>query len=1364
MNISRCYCFIILLFVGHVLQAQSPVFKHFSNKEGLVQSPVSSILQDRTGYIWLGTQKGLIRYDGYEFKAFHPERNNSNTISNNRVNVVFQDSDHRIWIGTSNGLNLFDQAQEAFRRIDIQNIKGGRNYIASITEDNHKNIWVGTFGGLKKLNKKTLKFEDLPGDHVNPQFKDSPVFSLLVDHNNIIWAGTRAGLMKFDPEKQKTDPLPEAFSKDKKFSDNRILVIKQDQHHDIYFGTEISGVFKFSPRDNSIKNYHYQPGKNSVASNWVKDILITKNNGLWFATRNGISSLDSKSQIFTNYKHDPLNVNSLNENSIWSLMEDRNNCIWIGTFAGGLNFYYKGNSNFQNIGEKVNRSVGLKNVRVNTITKDPDGSFWVGTAGGLTHIDRNANADTNFNLQIRNNTQPANAVKSLADDGRGNLWVGTLDGVGMFNKKTGNLKYINLKAPNSKLSENLISCILADGDGAWVGTNGGGLRYTLPNGVSGIVLTKDQANSSGALTDNYITALLKDGEQYLWIGTQNGLNLYAIKEKRLIRAYRKTENDPYQIPNSNISALFKDSKKRLWVGTEEGGLNYFDVNTQRFYTIDKKQGLADNVVRAIAEDNRNNIWVSTDLGVSDIKFKKFSVPFKKRDLNITSYTVNDGLISNQFANQAGLRLGSGEIIFGGINGLTLFQPSKITLNTIPPPVVITALLVNNRPQKSWSNGFRLNHDQSNLSIRFAALNFINPYNNRYAYKLEGFTRENTWEYTGHQRVVNFTRLQPGYYILRVKAANNDGVWGKEAAPLVIHILPPLWLTWWAYIIYLVLVAAIVYTIFVFLQNRERLKRDLYLEHAHSERLNELYEMKLNFFTNVSHELRTPLTLILGPLERLILEHQDADFSKALRLIKVNADRLLRLVTELLDFRKAEEGHLRIYVKRQDIVSFCHKIYKSFSSLAASKHIGYNFSTTTTGPQLIYFDENQFDKVIFNLLSNAFKFTEDGGRISMEIGYSLSDAQWIEITVTDNGIGIPEDFRDKLFETFSQADVKSGKPIGSGIGLAMAKNIVELHKGQIKADSLENGQTRFTVSLQTGTAHFSPTEIFSQMLTSEPAADEIAAVVTEDQVFAASGYFGNKKYKLMVVEDNDDVRELIIDSLKSGYNIVNCANGQIAMDLLEQEMPDLIISDIMMPGINGIQLCQNVKSSESTNHIPFILLTAKAAVEHQLEGLGIGADAYLSKPFSIQLLQLNIRNLLRAQEVVRAKFGKSILLSPVDIDTVTPEEKFISKLMQIIESRMDDASFDVLDLVKEIGMSRSVLYKKVQSLTNFAVADLIKERRLIRAAQLLTETSFNISEITYMVGFTDRKYFSKEFKKKYMVTPSAFVRENKVEDG
>ncbi len=1381
-------------------------FKHISFNEGLAQSPISCFLQDRDGFVWFGNLKGLIRYDGYELKKFSADISDKTTISNSRVNAILQDSNGQIWVGTANGLNRYNRKLETFTHIDILDIKGRRNYISSVVEDKQKNIWVGTFGGLKKLNLKTLKLEDVQSTTAAPNFKYDVVYSLYVDKENKIWVGTNSGLRLFDPTTAKAIPLPSFFYQNDNFVYNKVFVTKQDPQGNLWFGTETSGVFKTSVNQKKVTNYAFKLNKNSIAGNWVKDILIDGNEKLWFATRNGISVLDAKSEVFTNYKHDPLNSNSLSDNTVWSFLKDKDDCIWVGTFAGGINFYYKGNSNFQNIGESIGNSIGLNHVLVNAITEDENGGLWVGTfGGGLNFIDRDKRLSEYYAIRPKGPASPSVGVKSLADDGKGNLWVGSLNGLGLFNKATKTYTPYNFKSVDGRMMENLIICVLPDKDGVWVGTDGGGLMYVLNNGERPLQMLKkvdknvksdvnrlafDERNdvkgpfptySADAdeglvegLTDNFLTCLLKDGDDFLWIGTQNGLNYYDIKNKKVLKTYQKIADTKYQISNGNISTMFKDSKNRLWVGTEEGGLNYFDRSTDRFYSITKKEGLKDEVIHAIVEDKSGNLWLSTDLGINKLNFNNFSVPFNKNDLVITGYTASDGLASNQFSSRAGLRLRSNEIAFGGLNGISIFFPDRIIKNTEPSKVVITQFLVNNKTPKiggedspllksiTETEEIALAYDQSSFSIKYAALNFINPDDNSYAYKLDGLPRADEWQNVGKQRVVNFANLPPGNYIFKVKAANKDRIWSNQVQSLIITVLPPWWATWWAYLIYIICISSIAVVIVRFLRNRAMLKRDLYLEHVHNERREELYQMKLNFFTNISHEIRTPLTLILGPLDKILRNPNTKDFAQPLNLIKNNADRLMKLVTELLDFRKAEEGHMRIYCSQQDIVVFCKEIFDSFAITATDSTINYKLIAPQE-PVLLYFDENQMEKVLLNLLSNAFKFTSVGGEITMEIKNVVGNKRFVDINITDNGKGIPKDMHSKLFQSFFQVDDRGRYNIGSGIGLVLSKSIVELHRGSITFDS-DNGRdnlTTFTISLPTGKDHLTEEEIVIERDSTYDNSDNEAP--SEDQTDAASVNTSGKKYTVLVAEDNDDVRKLITDILIEKYKILQFSNAEDSLVHMENEIPDLIVSDIMMPGINGLEFCKKVKLLEYSSHIPFILLTAKASIDHQIDGLSIGADAYISKPFSPQILELNIKNLLHSQEVMREKFGRQFVVQPSPSNAVSPEEKFLQKLMTIIEFKIEDSTFDVNDLVAEIGMSRTVLYKKVQSVTGYAVADLIKQIRLKKAAELFKQNSYSVAEVAYMVGFNDRKHFSKEFKKYFELSPTEFIQKHSVEN-
>jgi len=872
------------------------------------------------------------------------------------------------------------------------------------------------------------------------------------------------------------------------------------------------------------------------------------------------------------------------------------------------------------------------------------------------------------------------------------------------------------------------------------------------------------------LKDNNITVLRRDARNNILVGTENGLN-YLDTRTNSFTSYRN-DKTAGSISNNSILSVFQDSKRRIWIGTE-GGLNYFDAATKRFHRFELDAGVSNDVILAIIEDKRGHLWLNTNKGIVELIIKTPGSPSSKSIVKKVNYTVTSGLSSTHFLGSV-IRSTEGELLFGGMSGITRFFPDKIVKNDYKPNVVLTEFLIENRPVQFGIDGsplqqsitgtaeITLEHNQDYISFRYAGLNFINPQNNQYAYKFKGISGHQDWSYVGNQRVASFTNLEPGEYVFMVKASNNDGVWNDQPTEIRITVLPPLWKTWWAYLIYFLLSAAILFVILRFLRNRALLKRDLYLEHIQNERQQELYQMKLNFFTNISHEIRTPLTLIIGPLERLLQDGRNEGIHKQLNVVKNNADRLMKLITELLDFRKAEEGHMKIHCSRQDLIPFCQRIFDSFLELAQERKIRYLFHADVHELEL-YFDEAQMEKVMMNLLSNAFKFCDKNGEISLHISERQNQAEWVDIRVTDNGKGIPEDFHEKLFESFFQVDDRGRQNIGSGIGLALSKSIIEKHKGTISVQSQENGAglTIFTISLRTGRRHLDDPEILTDtaaILGAAPQVPDKTVKVKLPERPAAQAAV--KPYTILLAEDNEEVRDLIADCLIDDYNIVEFSNGADALKYMEEEIPDLIVSDIMMPEMDGLQLCQAVKSADSTSHIPVVLLTARASVNHQVDGLNIGANAYISKPFNPQILTLNIRNLLAAQETMRQKFSQQLILEPSIIDVESPEHKFLNKLMEVIEANMADSDFGVDELVDKMNMSRTVLYKKVQSLTSFSIADLIKNMRLKKAAMLFSQTSLNVSEVAYHVGFNDRKHFSREFRKFHQLSPTDYMKKVK----
>jgi ligand-binding sensor domain-containing protein/signal transduction histidine kinase/DNA-binding NarL/FixJ family response regulator len=1349
------------LFHACLLHAQqaSIRFRHITYRDGLIQDPIATILQDRSGYIWIGSWSGLSRYDGTSFKNFRSNDSSNNEISHNRINKIYEDHDGRLWIGTGGGLNLYNKYAENFRHIGLSTAKGGGNFITAIQQDHLGRVWVATFKGIKYVTPDTKSLVSISTwKNTQPELFQGIVFSLAEDSQHTIWTGVNQGLKRFDPKSGAIVPLPQAILENKDLATAKIIVIKQDNNGDLWFGTENNGIFRYNPRLNTCIHYiNAINDPHSIPSNWINDLLI-KDNQVMVATRNGLAIFDQLTNNFTNYNHDPADSKTLSDGSVWSLMTDHTGNVWIGTYSGGLNIYYPGNSNFSNISERVGTNIGLNKPLAEAIVGDKDGGLWIGSfGGGLNYINRQKNFAAYFPVADTKQNKFSNEIKALVQDSLHNLWAGTLDGLFKFDRKDKRFSYINLETLNNKTGAKLINALAVAKEGIWVGTNGAGLKLVDYQGKESLKLTNSTGQKNG-LSDNYINCLYNNGN-VLWIGTQNGLNRYD-KLTHTFKSYRRKNSG---LGNNNVLSLFIDSRNRLWIGTDGGGLNYLDEQTNRIYKISRANGLLDDVIAAIIADNSGALWISTNNGISQLTFGNAAFPLVHGNYHIANYNAANGLQSNQFLVNSAYSTSEDEVLFGGMNGVTTFFPDKIIKNKFRPDILLTGFYINNKEVRfgkgapllspiNESSKITLPYDQNNLTIKFSALNFINPEKNTYAYRMAGLQNNTEWLSTGNQKEVSFTNLAPGHYTFMVKAANNDGYWNDKGRSIQIIILPPLWETWWAYCLYFLLAAFLFYKIIQFFQIRARLERDLYNEHLQNERQEEFYKMKLDFFTNISHEIRTPLTLILGPVENLYnTTMENTVISRQVLQIKNNAERLLRLIGELMDFRKAETGNMVLYVQHNNIIPFIKEIYLSFTALAESRNIDYVF--TADQPEVyLYSDHDQLEKVFFNLLSNAFKFTPNNGRIAVEI---FSDQSGLTVNITDNGKGIPAEHQSQLFTNYYQVhDEKSN--MGTGVGLALSKNIVELHQGVITFESIPQqpgveGCTVFTVWMPLNLVPANNVHLIIENSGSE----NVASFKMQDEIDVLGineHPISDKKGSIVLAEDNEELRMFIVNSLPE-YKVSYFENGSAAFQNAITQIPDLIISDVMMPVMDGLEFCRKIKTDERTSHIPIILLTALATHIHQVNGMQTGADAYITKPFSIKLLKLYIHNLLSSREQMRKRFSQQITLHPKQVLLNNPDERFIEKLMKVIEDNMENPEFGVVALGSEIGMSKSVLYKKICALTNLSPADFIKSMRLKKAADLLQQKILTVNEVTALVGFNDRKYFSREFKKLYGKSPS-----------
>lgn len=1374
--------FSCLFILTGVVDGQTPklYFKHFTINDGLSQNTIFCMVQDTNDFIWIGTEDGLNRFDGYDFTVYKQENRNPSSLSNSKINALLESKDGTLWIGTADGLNQYNRTTNNFSRIKLG---GGYqreldNYITSLVQDRRGNLWVGTLGGLKIYNPKTSKTASFYVNSPTDAAGLNKVRTIYEDKRGLLWISIGNDLRCFDRAKGKFLALPTTLENNRALRDGTVRVISEDNLGRYWFGTESEGLFCYQPATGDCKNFRSSESQNlGLLSNVIRDIYFKSDHELWVGTREGLSILDTKTNMFSNYKYNRYDSRTISHNSIRHIMKDRSGNLWLGTFSGGLNIYSPTNANFINIGEQLAETPGLNFPVVGAILSESNGAFWVGTeGGGLNYIDRKSGIYKTLSAGGKKHR----IIKSLLKDRTGKIWMGTFDGLAYYDPDRGNFGDFEFTNPEFKTGNKQIFALAENERGLWIGTDGKGLVLIDKLGKAQI-FTKKGKNANG-ISGNTVFSILCDNDLSLWLGTDKGLN--HLTSKGSFVHYQYNPEKINSINNNAVATIFRDSRSVLWIGTKGGGINVLDQISKKFYAITEKEGLANNIVHGIREDNSGNLWVSTNKGISKIVLKGFALPLLTRMYKIVNYTVADGLQSNQFSSNAVAQESNGELLFGGISGITTFFPNKIIKNNYKPKVVLTELLIKNKlvdlssvdsPLKTsleTTDKIVLSHDQAYVSLKFAALNFINPVNNRYAYKLEGF-EDDEWHYVDRQRIATYTNLDAGNYIFKVKASNNDGIWNENVKSLEIIILPPWWKTWWAYLSYAIIVLVLLYFYYIYSIRNAELKNKLILESTIREKDQEIYQRKLNFFTNISHEIKTPLTLILAPLEKLIdLNTGNNRAQNQLMLMKRNGERLVRLINQLLDFRKFDSGSMELQAAEGNMVRFIREVVFAFDSYA--KHLEVNLKIVATQKSIrVWFDRDKFEKILYNLLSNALKFTRPGGNIIIEVKEWLDIDQQnvLEIRVQDDGIGIPEKNIAKIFDQFTHYDEDGNNRYGTGIGLAFTKGLIELHHGIIKVESIEAidgkpGCTCFTIILPMGKNHLSEEEIIPDYKDSENIAgyqvsDERISTPT-NEVFERRKEevllsHGAEMPMMLIVEDNLDVMDFLSSNFETNFRVIKSFNGKDGVAKAIENIPDIIISDVMMPEMSGTILCATIKQDNRTSHIPIILLTARTPLIYKIEGLETGADDYITKPFSIKVVEARVWNLLESRRQLRERYRKVITLQPTNLAITSPDEIFLEKVMSFIEKNMAEPTLNVEELGKEVFMSRVTLYRKIKALTNQTTIEFIRMVRLKKAAQFLETAQYGISEVGYMVGFTDIDYFRKCFKEQFNQTPSEFIK-------
>lgn len=1342
--------FIFLCISTQLCLSQNLKFKHIGIDAGLSNSTIECIFQDHRGFIWFGTRDGLNKYDGEQMTVY---RNNKDThsLSDNFIRQLYEDKHQQLWIATSNGLNRFDPESNSFKRYPPAGSPkktAVNNNIRAIHED-ESGRWMATSGGpLYLLNKNAAVLRRFPY-HTN---------AMHTDRKGKLWIGTDKGLYGYD---RKTG----TFSLIKGLAHQHIRVIAETADGTLWLGTEEQGMMAYDPSRATIRYYrHQEQNSNSLGSNLVRAILRDKDDQLWIGGINGgLDHFNPATHTFIHYQDEPGNAMSLSQRTVSALLLDRQGNLWVGTHRGGINLYAPGAGRFKLMQQELNKnSLSYNDVRA--FCEDRSGKLWIGTdGGGLNAYDSASQRFRHYQFDpFRPESLGSNAVLNITEDRSGQLWIGTwAGGLNLMDRKRGTFRrFLNNPADPKSISSNYVQETYEDSQGnLWVGTYYGGLNLMDRKSKTFSRLIRGSGNTR--INGVNIISIEEDHQQNLWIGTDDGgLNRYDLKTKLFSHYFLNEEKWP------DLRVIFIDSKKRIWVG--HAGLYLYNPLKDSFSIYTTKAGLSTDFIKGITEDRAGNFWIATSRGITK---------FNPESHQSSTYNKADGLQGLEFEANAYLQTSSGEMFFGGVNGYNSFFPEEIRTNRFIPPVYLTAFEIFNKrivpggkdsPLKkdiSFSKEIELSHEQSTFSFSFAGLNYSASENNKYAYQLEGLDKD--WIYSGHDKKAYYTNLDPGNYVFRVKASNNDNQWNVGGTFIHIHIAPPFWATWWFRMFMAAVVIGITYALL-------SLKRRMEFRAMEEQQREEMHQIQLQFFTNISHEFRTPLSLILGPIDRLLKEDSKAAFLGYYKTIHRNANRLLSLINELMDFRKIESGALQLKVIQGNINLFIDEVAEEFAEMAEEKHLSFTVKNTAQ-PVGIWFDRQIIEKIVLNLVNNSLKYTRPGGEITLEILDSLEGVSplfdnqlhisnpyqgksYLYIRVADNGIGISKDSIEHLFERYYRI---TESHLGSGVGLAFVKSLTMLHKGLIQVSSERHRGTEIIIGLPSSKEDYHADEHWVQSSVQGGSRLESISYKAEqlrDVSSQAPVELPGKARHILIVDDNEELRSFLRDTLNVLYQISEAADGYEGLQRAREELPDLVISDVMMPGMTGTQFCKALKEDPETSHIPFLMLTARNGVEAELEGAASGADLYFSKPININLLQVYLKNIFEQRQKLREHYSKDHQTEMIELVHSAKDREFMEKLLGIINDHLVNPEMDIDFLCTAIGMSRTKLYQKVKTITGQSIGEFLRSVRLRKAVEIMTQEDVLLTEVMYRVGIQTQSYFTKAFKKEFGKTPTQFMQE------
>lgn len=1411
--ITRCF---ILFFLSHLpgetLLGQPQIqFDYISVNEGLSDLTVRSIIQDHVGYLWFGTNNGLNRYDGKEIINYFNDPRCPASLRGNIIYCLFEDSRKNLWVGTwGGGLSLYNRDLDNFTTFthDPNNpVTIRHNDVWHIYEDTEGNLWIATQKGLERFDYETQTFEkhlsDLSLADESTNLKRKAFSAITRGPDGTLWISIwKHGLLNYDPKNRRViQHLIHEPGNNNSLSTSEINTLFTDSDGAIWIGTYKGKLEKMELTDGSpvLTKYPIAPAPFGISDYRINFIIEDNHRNIWVGTENGINILNKSTGKTQQYFYNADKNNSLSSNHLWSGYCSPTGIIWIGTLEGGVNVFDAKKRKFTCIFPEINNARELAEKFVKSIYKDSQGYLWVGTDFGLNKFSRQGELIKTFVHGDTQNTLNIGGVSGIVEQSNEILWIGTWGGgLHKLNRSTnillryrqpGNTKNppgiadLNIQTMNSDESGNIL-----------LGTSFGHFYIFDPIDDS---FTQFLFQDLDSLRGTPITAISPDKNGVVWIGLSENGGLIRLNTKtgQTQRYYHQKENPENSLTSNDIFCLLND-EDHLWIGTKNG-LNILNKRTGKVSIFDEILDLKNRSVLSLQKDLEGNIWFSTIQGISKLEVQSGRV---------FNYDHRDGALGNCHISWKDR---NSHLYFGGINGIFSFNPLTISNNSFLPPVIFTSFRIFNEPvfpgiddsplQKhiNQTGSIVLDYNQTSFSFEFAALNFTLPEKNQYRYILEGFDAD--WINAGTRNVAYYTNVNPGTYTFKVKGSNNDGLWNEQIREIKVTVLPPWWNTWWFRMLVLIFILVVIASWIIIrtfrLKQQQVILRKKVEERTReieaqkvilkqqAEKLHEADQLKIRFFTNISHEFRTPLTLIVNPIEKLIKELGNKDeYTFSLSIVKRNTIRLTSLINQFLDISKIEAGAMKLKVAKGNIIEFIQDILVSYEYAARQKNIHLSVKSSRK-EHICFFDSDKIEKILHNLLSNSLKFTDTGKNIEVSIDFTshsgsdkaktidssteISGLNYVEIKVKDQGSGIPSDKINKIFDRFYQVEGQKFHPgKGSGIGLSLTKDLVDIYRGQIFVQSELNRGTEFTVLLPVEKSLFNKGELIHTKDTLDHTSSRLIDFNDDfsddppDREHYDNDCKTPNKNTILVVEDSQDIRIYLSQLLSEKYNIILAHDGEEGLAKAQKHLPQLIISDIMMPQMDGFQLCENIKTGMLTCHIPIILLTAKATSEDRIAGIETGADAYISKPFIDDVLQATIEQLIESRELLKQVFRQNHITQPKEITIESSDEKLLKKIIRILDEKMAESTFGVEDLGKEVGLSRTHLYRKIKEMTGQTAIEFIRNMRLKRAAGMLKENKLYVSEIAYMCGFNELSYFRKIFKELYGISPQKYANSMK----